>query len=45
MVVGLDFIRGLCLGVDFPGDGLHCVLFLGIIAIYFMSDEYYKETQ
>jgi hypothetical protein len=43
MAIVVDFIRGFVVGVDFPGDGFHCALFLGIVRICFVTKEVYEE--
>ena len=35
----LEFLTGVKVGIEFPGDGYHCVVDLFILRIYFMSDE------
>lgn len=45
MVVSIDFMRGVCVGIDFPGDGIYCALFLGILRVMFMSNEVYNELR
>lgn len=45
MNIGLEFVRGASLGVEFPGDGMYAVLHLLILRIFFLSDELLKEME
>ncbi len=45
MAIVFDFIRGFVVGVNFPGDGFHCAIFLGILRICFITKEVYEELK
>jgi hypothetical protein len=47
MAVVFEFIRGMNLGVEFPGDGIYVVLHLGPVRVMFVTraiiDEFYRD--
>jgi hypothetical protein len=43
MNILLDFIRGVGLSLEFPGDGIHCAITLLIVRILFVDDKTAEE--
>jgi hypothetical protein len=43
MTLGLELIRGVGLGIEFPGDGIHMVLTLAILRIFLADEEAFDE--
>jgi hypothetical protein len=45
MNIYMEFVRGMNVGIEFPGDGYHCVIHLLILRIMFVSDEIMEEVK
>jgi hypothetical protein len=43
MALGLELIRGVGLGIEFPGDGFHVVITLLILRVFLADEEVLKD--
>jgi hypothetical protein len=39
MNIGVEFVRGMSLGIEFPGEGLFVIVHLGPLRLFLMNDE------
>jgi hypothetical protein len=44
MNILIEFILGMCVGIEAPGDGIYLVLHLGPVRVVLVSDDYMKEA-
>lgn len=45
MNIVIEFITGIVVGIEFPGDGLHCVVHVGPLRLMFVSEEYMEGVE
>jgi hypothetical protein len=43
MTLGFELIRGVGMGLEFPGDGIHVVLTLFILRVFLADSEVFDE--
>ena len=43
IIISLGFITGVMVGIEFPGEGVLCVIDLGIVRIVFAKEEEAEE--